>query len=207
MRLTLLLALGLILAAAPLSAQEKADEKKAPQPTMAEMMPKPGPEATRLKGMVGTWNVEESMESSPMGPGGTGHGVSRISSGPGGLSIIIDYRSTGGHMKGYEGHGVVAWDAEAKAYKQVWTDNMAQMIMVYTGSWEGENLILNFEGTMMGKPFKGHDTLSGIGTDTMTMVSEMSMDGSAMAKVMTLVHKRAKAADAKPAEKKEEAKK
>ena len=33
------------------------------------------------------------------------------------------------------------------------------------------------------------------------------MDGSPMAKVMTLVHKRAKAADAKPAEKKEEAKK
>lgn len=207
MRLTFFLALGLALAAIPLPAQEKADDKKAPQPTMAEMMPKPGPEATRLKGMVGTWNVEESMESSPMGPGGKGHGVSRISSGPGGLSIIIDYRSTGGHMKGYKGHGVVAWDAEAKAYKQVWTDNMAQMIMLSTGKWEGDKLLLNAEGTMMGKPFKSQDMLSGIGTDTITMVTEMSMDGSPMEKVMTLVHHRTKATVEQPAEKKQEIKK
>ncbi|MBL0311709.1 MAG: DUF1579 family protein [Holophagaceae bacterium] len=208
MRLTLFLALGLVLTTAPLPAQEKTDGKKVqPPPTMAEMMPKPGPEATKLKGMVGTWTVAETVEASPMGPAGTGRGVSRVSSGPGGLSIIIDYRSISGHMKGYRGHGVVAWDAEAKAYKQVWTDNMAQMIMLSTGNLEGDKLILNYEGTMMGKPFKSHDTMSGMGTDTLTMVSEMSMDGSPMAKVMTLVQKRVKATDAKPAEMKEAAKK
>ena len=201
MRLTLFLALGLALVAVPLPAQEKADDKKAPQPTMAEMMPKPGPEATRLKGMVGTWNVEETMEANPMGPAGKGHGVSRITAGPGGLSIIIDYRSVSGHMKGYRGHGVMAWDAEAKAYKQVWTDNMAQMIMISTGRWEGDNLIMNSGGTMMGKPFKAQDTMSGLGTDTMTMVTEMSMDSSPMAKVMALVHKRIKPSVVKPAEK------
>jgi hypothetical protein len=207
MRPTLFPALGLALAAVPLSAQEKADDKKAPPPSMAAMMPKPGPEMAKLKAMVGTWNIEETMETSPMGPGGKGHGVSRVTSGPGGLSILIDYRSLGGHMKGYKGHGVVAWDGEAKAYKQIWTDNMAPMIMVSSGNWDGDNLILNSEGTMMGKPFKSRDTLSGLGTDTITMVSDMSMDGSPMAKVMTLVHKRAKAAEAKPVEKKEEAKK
>lgn len=201
MRLTLFLALGLALAAAPLPAQGKADEQKAP-PTMASMMNKPGPEAAKLKGMVGTWNVEETMEASPMGPAGKGMAVSRVTLGPGGLSIIIDYRSVSGHMKGYRGHGVVAWDGEAKAYKQVWTDNMVPMIMLSRGGMEGDKLVLNSEGTMMGKPFKAHDTLSGIGTDSFTLVSEMSLDGSPMAKVMTLAHKRAKAADAKPAEKK-----
>lgn len=207
MRLTLFLALGLSLAAVPLAAQGKADDKKAPPTSMAAMMPKPGPEMAKIKSMVGTWKVEETMETSPMGPGGKGGGVSRVSSGPGGLSIIIDYRSTSGHMKGYRGHGVVAWDAEAKAYKQVWTDNMSQMIMLSTGSLEGDKLILNSEGTMMGKPFKSRDTMSGMGTDALTMVTEMSMDGSPMAKVMTLVQTRVKATEEKPAEKKEEAKK
>ena len=201
MRLALTLALGLSLAAAPAPRQDKKEGKKA-APSMADMMNKPGPEAAKLKGMVGTWNVQETMETSPMGPGGKGHGVSHVSSGPGGLSILIDYRSTSGHMKGYKGHGVVAWDGEAKAYKQIWTDNMAPKIMLSTGNWEGGALIMNSEGTMMGKPFKAHDTLAGIGTDTWTLVSEMSIDGSPMAKAMTLVHKRVKAA-----EKKEEAKK
>ena len=207
MRLTFFLAVGLVLAAAPLPAQGKADDKKVPPPSMAAMMPKPGPEMAKLKGMVGTWKVEETMETSPMGPGGKGEGTSRVSPGPGGLSILINYQSTSGHMKGYRGHGVVAWDAEAKAYKQAWTDNMAPMIMLSAGNWEGDKLIMNSEGTMMGKPFKSHDTLSGLGTDTMTMVTEMSMDGSPMAKVMTLVHKRVKATEEKPAEKKEETRK
>ena len=191
MKLALTLALGLSLAAGPLAAQDKKEEKKAP--TMADMMPKPGPEMAKLKAMVGTWNIEETMESGPMGPGGKGRGVSHITLGPGGLSIFIDYHSTGGHMKGYIGHGVVAWDGEAKAYKQIWTDNMVPMIMVSTGHWDGDKLVVTSEGTMMGKPFKGQDTLTGIGTDTFTLVSEMSLDGSPMAKAMTLVHKRAKA--------------
>lgn len=206
MRLALFLALGLAVAAAPPPAQDKANDKKAPS-TMASMMPKPGPEMAKIKSMVGTWQVGETMEASPMGPGGKGHGISHVTSGPGGLSIIINYSSTSGHMKGYRGLGVVAWDGEAKVYKQVWTDNMAPMIMVSTGNWEGDKLVMDSEGTMMGKPFKGHDTLSGIGTDTFTLISEMSMDGSPMAKVMTLVHKRVKATEAKPAEKKEEVKK
>lgn len=206
MRLALTLALGLSLAAAPAPKQDKQEEKKAP-PSMAAMMPKPGPEMAKIKNMVGTWNVEEILEPSPMGPGGKGRGVSHVTLGPGGLSIIIDYHSTAGPMKGYKGHGVVAWDAEGKTYKQVWADNMAPMIMVSSGAWDGDKLVMNSEATMMGKPFKGHDTMTGVGTDTMTMESEMSMDGSPMAKVMTLVHKRAKAAEkkadaAKPEEKK-----
>ena len=58
MRLTFLLALGLALVAAPLPAQDKATDKKAAPPSMAAMMPKPGPEMAKIKGMVGTWKVD-----------------------------------------------------------------------------------------------------------------------------------------------------
>ncbi len=196
MKLTLTLALGLSLVAAPAPRQDKPDHKKA-APSMADMMPKPGPEMAKIKGLVGNWNVEETMETSPMGPGGKGHGISHVTSGPGGLSILIDYHSTGGHMKGFKGHGAMAWDVEIKAYKEIWTDNMAPMIMVQTGDWDGGKLVMSSEGTMMGKPFKGRDSFTGLGTDTVTMESEMSMDGSPMAKVMTLVHKRIKAEEKK----------
>ncbi len=206
MRKTFTLALGLSLALSPLVAQDKADDKKK-APSMADMMPKPGPEMAKIKSLMGTWEIQETMETGPMGPGGKGRGISHVSSGPGGLSIIIDYRSTSGHMKGFKGHSVVAWDAEAKAYKQIWTDNMMPMIMVSTGAWDGDKLVMTSEGTMMGKPYKSQDTLTGIGTDTFTVTSEMSMGGSPMAKAMTLVHHRAKAGEAKPAEKKEDAKK
>ena len=142
-----------------------------------------------------------------MGPGGKGHGINHITYGPGGLSILIDYKSSAGYMKGFKGHGVLAWDGEAKMYKQAWTDNMAPMIMMSTGSWDGDKFIMNSEGTLMGKAMKGRDTFTGLGEDGFTMTSEMSMDGSPMAKFFTLVHKRAKAAEkkadaAKPEEKK-----
>ena len=61
MRFALTLALGLSLAAAPAPHQDKKEEKKAP-PSMAEMMPKAGPEMAKLKGMVGTWKVAETNE-------------------------------------------------------------------------------------------------------------------------------------------------
>lgn len=203
MRIAFALALGLSLVAAP--TQEAKPEQKAP-PTLAQMMPKPGPEMKKLQAMIGSWTIEETMETSFMGPGGKGTGVSHVTPGPGGLSILINYHSTDGHMKGFRGHGVVAWDADAKAYKQSWADNMAPMLVLSTGVWEGDNLVMTSAGTMMGKPFKGRDTLSGIGTDTVTLVSEMAIGDSPLTKVMTLVHTRSKV-PAKAAEKKEEAKK
>lgn len=146
--------------------------------------------------MVGTWHVEETIEASPMGPAGKGQGTGRVTLGPGGLSMMIDYRSVAGHMKGFQGLGVLAWDEASKSYKQAWVDNMMPMMLVGTGHWEGEKFIMESEGTMMGKPFKGRDEFTGFSKDGFTLTSFMSMDGSPMAKVMTLVHRHAKAAKA-----------
>lgn len=175
------------LALVPLAGQETKAESKAP--VMA--WPKPGPEMAKLKPLMGTWQVEEIHESSPMGPGGRGRGVSRVTAGPGGLSVHIDYQSSGGHMKGFKGHGILAWDAEAKCYKQAWSDNMMATVMVSVGNWEGADFVMHSEGTMLGKPFKSRDRFTGIGPDGYRMVTEFSMDGSPMQKAMTLIHTRA----------------
>lgn len=195
MRLALTLALTLAL---PALAQEPAPAPAKKAPSMADMMPKPGPEMTRMKALTGTWDVEEIHEPGVFGPGGKGKGLSRVTWGPGGLSLLIDYRSTGGHMAGFRGHGVMAWDAPAKAYKQAWADNMMAALMVGTGSWEGEAFVMLSEGTVMGKSFKGKDTFSQFTKEGFTLTSEASIDGSPMAKMMTLVHRRASKGEGKP---------
>jgi hypothetical protein len=190
MKPLLSLALCLVLGPITLSAQEAAEKPAAPP---AMVLPKPGPEMARLKALVGTWHVEETVEPSVMGPGGKGHGVAHTHMGPGGFSFMVDYKSAAGPMKGFHGQGVVAWDADAKLYRQAWVDSMAPALMTSTGSWQGDTLVMDTECTMMGKPFKSRDTFTGIGPNGFTITSEMSMDGSPMTKVMTLVHKRVKA--------------
>lgn len=185
------LVLCLAIGPGALPAQEAKPEKPAAPPAME--MPKPGPEMAKLQAMVGTWNVEETHEPGFMGPGGKGHGVAHTRMGPGGLSFMVDYKSSGGPMKTFQGHGVVAWDADAKMYKQAWVDNMAPTLMTSTGNWQGDILVMDTEGTMMGKPFKSRDTFTHFGPNGFTITTEMSMDGGPLKKVMTLVHKRAKA--------------
>lgn len=185
------LAITVGLSILPLRAQAATDPKAAAAPAMPR--PKPGPEMEKLKPMIGTWQVEELHEPGFMGPGGKGHGIGHVTLGPGGLSLQINYQSGSGHMKGFKGHGILAWDAEAKCYKQAWSDNMMPMIMTSTGNWDGADFVMNTEGTMMGKPFKSQDRFTGIGPGGFTLTTEMSMDGGPMKKVMTLVHRRSKA--------------
>ena len=125
-----------------------------------------------------------------MGPAGVSAGYSHVAEGPGGLSLVIDYTTLSGPMHGMKGHGVIVWDAEAKAYKQVWTDSMAPMIVMSTGAWEGDRLVLRSEGTMMGKAYKERDTFSGMGPEGFTLTVEMSMDGGPFQKALTLLQHR-----------------
>lgn len=153
-------------------------------------VPKPGPEMAKLDGMVGTFAVNERHEAGLMGPAGSGKGVARVTRGPGGFTLLIDYTATAGAMKGMRGHGILGWDAEAKTYKQSWTDSMGPMIVTSAGSWEDGALVLLSEGTMMGKPYKERDVSSDITPKGFTLTINMSMDGAPFEKVMTLVYRR-----------------
>ncbi len=157
-------------------------------------MPKPGPEMAKVQFLVGHWHVEEVVEPGAMGPGGKGHGSASVTSGPGGLSVHVVYTSESpkGPIPGFKGEGLMAWDGEAKVYKQAWTDNYGAALMISTGHWEGEVLVFETEGTMMGKAFKSKDRFTGISANGFTISTEMSMDGGPMQKVMALVHTRKK---------------
>ena len=188
MRRALIPALGF--SALSLLAQQPAPAPAAKPAKAAMEMPKPGPEMDRLAPLMGSFRVDEHQEAGFMGPAGVSAGYNHVSSGPGGFSLLVDYTTLSGPMHGLKGHGVLGWDATAKAYKQVWTDSMGPAIVMSTGNWEGDALILNSEGTMMGKPYKEKDTFAGFSPDGFTLTIEMSMDGGPFQKAMTLIHHR-----------------
>lgn len=193
----------LLVSALGLSTLFLAAQQPAPAPAPASAAqaapakPTPGPEMDRLKALLGSFKVDEKMTGA-MGPSGVNAGFSRISEGPGGFTILIDYTTLSGPNHGMKGHGVLGWDAEAKTYKQVWVDSMGPMIEVSTGAWEGDNLVLTASGTMMGKAYQSRTTVSGISADGFTVTGEISLDGGPMQKVVELVHHRMAPA-AKPA--------
>ncbi len=184
------LALASLLLVSPftLSAQAPAPAASAPAPTVQEAA-KPGPEMDRLKALVGSFRVDERF-SGPGAPSGVGAGFSRVSEGPGGFTLLIDYTGLSGPNHGMKGHGVLGWDDGSKTYKQVWVDSMGPMMEVATGAWSGDTFVLTASGTMMGKPYQSRTTISAITADGFTITGEMSTDGGPMQKVIELTHHR-----------------
>ncbi|MBS1767041.1 MAG: DUF1579 family protein [Acidobacteria bacterium] len=188
MRSVLLSALAL--SSFALAAQQPAAAPAAPAAPAKMEAPKPGPEMAKLQDLIGNFRVDEHIEASAMGPASVGAGFSHVAQGPGGFSILIDYTTLSGAMHGLKGHGAMAWDDNAKTYKQSWVDSMSPTLTVSTGAWEGDTLVMHSEGSFMGKPYKEQDVFSGIGADGFTITISWSMDGGPMTKMMTLNHHR-----------------
>lgn len=188
MRSVLLSALAL--SSFALVAQQPAAAPAAPAAPAKMEAPKPGPEMAKLQNLVGNFRVDEHIEASAFGPASVGAGFSHVAEGPGGFSILIDYTTLSGAMHGLKGRGILAWDDNAKAYKQAWTDSMSPALVMSTGNWEGDTLVMRSEGSFMGKPYKEEDVFSGLGADGFTITISMAMDGGPMTKTMTLNHHR-----------------
>lgn len=191
MRLGRLLALvlGGVVLGASMQAQEP--EKKSPMGGPAMEMPKPGPEMEKWKWIVGKWNVTETHEKSEWSPGGKGKGTSVIALGPGGLSQTVTYNSTS-PMGKFSGHGMIAWDPEAKVYRSAWTDSMTPGIMNMDCGEEGKDWVCSGESTMQGKKMAMRSRAIAPSPAGWTEVMEMSTDGGPYAKMITFEYKRAK---------------
>ena len=89
-------------------------------------MPKPDPQMTKMiKMMSGTWTVTEKSDPNPMMPkGGTGKGTATMTPGPGGMSLMEKYHSSGMMGGNFSCFGTFWWDPKANAYRGVWCDTM-----------------------------------------------------------------------------------
>jgi len=202
-KIALCLALGFSMVAA---AQDKpktsgndmgkpADNKAGGQMSMP--IPKPSPEMQKLSKMaVGTWSVAEKHEPSPWAPkGATGKGIAVFKNGPGGLSLVQDYKSSSS-MGGLAGHGVMWWDAQAGGFKGIWCDSMSPTgcaVNKGIAKWDGNNLVGSDEMDMMGQKVALKETWTDITPDSFTFKIEGGPPGGEMKLMMTIKYMRATA--------------
>jgi hypothetical protein len=183
------------------SAMAHAHDKAAMPAGGAPEMPKPSPEAQKLYSMIGTWSATIKTEPGPWAPkGSTDKGSMVVKKGPGGFSVVQDFKSNGA-MGAFVGHGNIWWDKNANHYGDLWCDSMAGCTMA-SATMEGDKKwTVDMNGEMMGKKVK--TTINGTMSDDGNSMHEefmQSFDGSPATKTMTMDYKRVgKAMAAKPA--------
>ena len=184
-----------------LFAQEKAApaKPKAAKPAAAAQqmpMPKPAPEMTKLvKTLSGNWTIVEKHEVNPMMPnGGVGKGTAKFWAGPGGMSLIENYQSSGA-MGSFKGMGTWWWDPKAQLYHGVWCDNMTPNGCDTSGStkWDGDNLVGTMQSDASGQMMVMKFIYSDMKPDSFVMTMEMGPDASKLQKAMTVTYTKAAA--------------
>lgn len=154
--------------------------------------PKPSPEMKKLaKAMVGRWQAEEKYEVTPFSPqGGEGKGTETIHRGPGGLSILINYKSSG-TMGEYSGTGIITWSPQESAYRQFWVDSGSPGGELWMGKWEGDAVIFTNTQKMGEQTAHWKQTISGLGTEVLTVTFEMGPSDTELKRFMTFKFTRA----------------
>jgi hypothetical protein len=184
-----------------LTAQDKpvSSTAKSAAPSSAMSMPTPDPEMTKLiKMMTGTWTVMEKSQPNPMMPnGGTGKGTATLTAGPGGMSLMEKYHSSGLMGPDFDGYGTFWWDAKAQAYRGLWCDAMTPGGCDASGTtrWEGDNLGV-MQSDMNDQKMVAKFTYSDWKPNSFVMTMSMGPATDSMTEAMTITYTRAGAASA-----------
>lgn len=172
----------------PMAAKDKSGK---PAQSMGMQMPKPDAEMTKLiKMMSGTWTVTEKHDPNPFMPkGGTGKGTATLTPGPGGMSLIEKYHSTGA-MGSFNGSGTFWWDSKAQLYHGVWCDNMTPGGCDSSGTtkWDGDKLVGTMQGDMNGQKMVTRFTYSDWKPTSFVMTMEMGPDSNSLKKAATITY-------------------
>ena len=95
--------------------------------------PTPPPEMQRLaRLLVGSWGTNEKHEPGRIAlKGGLGKGSERVDLGPGGMSLISDYRAVD-PSGAFAAHTIMWWDAKEKAYHSLECTNRVGPLAAFT---------------------------------------------------------------------------
>jgi hypothetical protein len=164
------------------------------------MATKPAAEIQKMQSMIGTWSATIKTEPGPWLPkGGTDKGTMVVKKGPGGFSIVQDFKSNGA-MGPFVGHGNIWWDKNANHYGDLWCDSMAGCTLASSKMEGDKKWTVDMPGEFQGKKVK--TTINGSMSDDGNSMHEdfmQSIDGSPATKTMSIDYKRVgKAMAAKP---------
>lgn len=136
----------------------------------------PAPEMRKLEWMIGSWQVLEIHESTDWGPSGGGRGKQTVTLGPGGFSVLTDYRSSGPQGQ-ISGHGILAWDPEKRGYKFYLADSVSPGVMELGCLWKGQDLVCDGRALFLGMPIVVRWTMAEIAASSYTATFETAVDG------------------------------
>jgi hypothetical protein len=183
-----------VLAAQDAAAPAGSNSAKTSGQEMSMPMPTPAPEMTKMiKMMAGSWSVSEKSYPSPMMPnGGTGKGTAKLWAGPGNMSLMEDYHSSGVMGSSFTGFGTFWWDAKGQVYRGLWCDTMTPGGCDSSGTtkWDGDKLVGMMEGDMGGQKMVTTFTYSDWKPDSFVMSMAMGPDASSLKPAMTITYTR-----------------
>ncbi|MEW5977822.1 MAG: DUF1579 family protein [Acidobacteriota bacterium] len=100
----------------------------------------------KLEKLVGVWKGEETLAPSPWDHlGGTAQATVLNRSALNGLAIVQEYEQERGGTVSLLGHGVFTWDPRQECYLMHWFDSMGRPPNVFTGNFEGDQLVLHHQ--------------------------------------------------------------
>ena len=160
--LTILIFVLQLRAQAPDQQKGQRGAMRSPFPAHPEFMfPEPPPQLERFKKLIGTWDTKEHWEVlAGFSPGGEGTGVETVTEGPGGQSVIVDYRTLTGVFPGYTGHGLISWELYERMYRMVFVQSVYPGISVEAGKVEGDTLTLTYEIFEFGEKYTVNNVYS-----------------------------------------------
>lgn len=183
----------------PMSSNAKSNKPASSEASMP--MPKPDPQMTKLiKMMAGSWTVSEKSDPNPMMPkGGSGKGTAVFTPGPGNMSVMEKYHSSGMMGGSFSGFGTFWWDPKAQLYRGVWCDSMTPGGCDPSGTtkWEGDNLVGTMEGEMNGQKMMTKFTYTDWKPNSFVMKMDSGPDANSLKPIMTITYTRAGASSAK----------
>jgi hypothetical protein len=156
----------------------------------ADPPPGPSPQMTKLLSTFsGTWAITYTIEPSDRLPnGGTGQGREVFRPGPGGASMIEEFRAREG-TRDVSGLGLAWWDETAQGYKAVWCDNDNPGgcgVMSDLAHFEGADFVLTDEFEMAGKKMRLKEVFSNITSMSFTQTLYQGEAGAELKKMMTV---------------------
>jgi hypothetical protein len=106
--------------------------------------PEPNQHHRRLQRLVGAWKGEETLQETPVTPGGKASGSFTFRSVLGDLFVVAEYEQIMHGKQLMQGMGVLGWDAKQNQYTLHWFDTFGSPPgSPGRGSWDGQ--VLRFE--------------------------------------------------------------
>jgi len=180
-----------------LSAQDESAPKKplasrSVANTQMPPPPQPAPEMTKLiKMLAGSWTVIENAPPTPMFPNGAhGKGTAKLWAGPGGLSLLENYHSSGVMGSSFSGFGTFWWDAKAQAYRGIWCDSITPDGCDASSKlqWDGETLTGMMESDMNGQKVFTKFTYANWTPSSFVMTMSGGPDPNSLKEMMTFTY-------------------